>query len=139
MARARSVHAVDVFQSGLLFRFTILVAFIVSDSPASGCEEVSPERSLVWGPGLSPDAVVPVRFFYIQAVNSKGENLTISPGNSVCFWSNMPPPVFVLFVFFLVTLLLFFLQAKPKLIADIFLKNLFHNVPGSGALAFYCQ
>uniref|UniRef100_A0A3B4WGI0 Uncharacterized protein n=1 Tax=Seriola lalandi dorsalis TaxID=1841481 RepID=A0A3B4WGI0_SERLL len=41
---------------------------------------ISPEKCLIWGLGLNPDRVLPVRYFYIQAVNSKGENLTLSPG-----------------------------------------------------------
>ncbi|KAG8584721.1 hypothetical protein GDO81_004741 [Engystomops pustulosus] len=44
-------------------------------------EAVSPERSLVWGPGLRADIAVPVRYFYIQAVSEDGRNLTASPGN----------------------------------------------------------
>ncbi|KAF3689203.1 KDEL motif-containing protein 2 Precursor [Channa argus] len=47
------------------------------DKPPQG---ISPERCLVWGPGLKPDAVLPVRYFFIQAVDSKGENMTVSPG-----------------------------------------------------------
>ncbi|XP_053505505.1 protein O-glucosyltransferase 3 [Ictalurus furcatus] len=41
--------------------------------------EVSPERCIIWGPGLDPRVVVPVRYFYIQAVNQDGENITVSP------------------------------------------------------------
>ncbi|XP_061577177.1 protein O-glucosyltransferase 3 [Cololabis saira] len=47
--------------------------------PGSG-GALSPERSLVWGPGLEPAAALPVRYFYIQAVDSAGDNLTASPG-----------------------------------------------------------
>ncbi|XP_058500526.1 protein O-glucosyltransferase 3 [Solea solea] len=43
-------------------------------------ERIAPERCLIWGPGLNPDTVVPVRFFTIQAVGSQGKNLTSSPG-----------------------------------------------------------
>ncbi|KAM4700154.1 protein O-glucosyltransferase 3 [Discoglossus pictus] len=43
--------------------------------------DVSADRSLVWGPGLHPDIVLPVRYFYIQAVSSDGQNLTESPGS----------------------------------------------------------
>lgn len=47
-----------------------------------GCcsERISPERCFVVGPGLNPDIVLPVRYFIIQAVDSNGENLTLSPG-----------------------------------------------------------
>ncbi|KAM8860636.1 protein O-glucosyltransferase 3 isoform 2-T2 [Synchiropus picturatus] len=44
------------------------------------CERVSPERCLLWGPGLQPDLVLPVRYFYIQAVDERGANWTVSPG-----------------------------------------------------------
>ncbi|KAL4657375.1 KDEL motif-containing protein 2 [Arapaima gigas] len=49
---------------------------------SAGCDppRVNPERSAVWGPGLDPAAVLPVRYFYIQAVSDSGENLTCSPG-----------------------------------------------------------
>lgn len=47
---------------------------------AAAGERVSPERSLLWGPGLQSDPVLPVRYFYIQAVNERGENWTVSPG-----------------------------------------------------------
>uniref|UniRef100_A0A672IIZ2 Glycosyl transferase CAP10 domain-containing protein n=1 Tax=Salarias fasciatus TaxID=181472 RepID=A0A672IIZ2_SALFA len=38
------------------------------------------DNSLVWGPGLEANIVLPVRFFYIQAVDGSGKNLTTSPG-----------------------------------------------------------
>ncbi|XP_029952101.1 protein O-glucosyltransferase 3 [Salarias fasciatus] len=65
-----------------LFRpdFVVLLVLLGSLVPVRGAEEVSPERCLVWGPGLNPDAVVPVRFFFIQAVGPEGQNLTSSPG-----------------------------------------------------------
>lgn len=52
---------------------------------AAGVPEarVSAPRSLVWGPGLQADVVLPVRYFYVQAVNSEGQNLTRSPPGSV--------------------------------------------------------
>ncbi|CAJ1071333.1 protein O-glucosyltransferase 2 [Xyrichtys novacula] len=37
-------------------------------------------KTLVWGPGLEADPVLPARFFFIQAVDSSGTNLTTSPG-----------------------------------------------------------
>uniref|UniRef100_A0A3Q3A097 Protein O-glucosyltransferase 3 n=1 Tax=Kryptolebias marmoratus TaxID=37003 RepID=A0A3Q3A097_KRYMA len=55
-------------------------AFFSVDLPVSDCGGVSPQRCLIWGPGLDPDAVLPVRYLFIQAVGSKGENLTVSPG-----------------------------------------------------------
>ncbi|XP_075054999.1 protein O-glucosyltransferase 3 [Mixophyes fleayi] len=43
---------------------------------------LSPEKSLVWGPGLRAGITLPVRYFYIQAVSSTGHNVTSSPGNT---------------------------------------------------------
>lgn len=52
---------------------------------ASGAPEVplSAQRSLVWGPGLQAGVVLPVRYFYLQAVSPEGQNLTRSPPGSV--------------------------------------------------------
>lgn len=52
---------------------------------AAGAPEapVSAPRSLVWGPGLQAGVVLPVRYFYLQAVSSEGHNLTRSPPGSV--------------------------------------------------------
>ncbi|XP_044211368.1 protein O-glucosyltransferase 3 [Thunnus albacares] len=80
MVCRRSVDLVKPLQSGLLCRFIVLCVFISVNLPVSDSEGISPERCLIWGPGLNPDIVLPVRFFFIQAVNSKGENLTLSPG-----------------------------------------------------------
>ncbi|XP_008309556.1 protein O-glucosyltransferase 3 [Cynoglossus semilaevis] len=57
-----------------------LCAFFSLNLSLCGSEEVAPEKCLVSGPGLNPNTVVPVRFFYIQAVNNQGENFTFSPG-----------------------------------------------------------
>ncbi|XP_062312490.1 protein O-glucosyltransferase 2 [Osmerus eperlanus] len=40
----------------------------------------SAAKTLVWGPGLEANVVLPARFFFIQAVDSNGINLTSSPG-----------------------------------------------------------
>lgn len=40
---------------------------------------VSAPRSLAWGPGLQADAVLPVRYFFLQSVDSDGRNFTSSP------------------------------------------------------------
>lgn len=45
--------------------------------------DINPGKCLVWGPGLNPDVVLPVRYFYIQTVDSRGENITVSPGKKV--------------------------------------------------------
>ncbi|KAM9376119.1 protein O-glucosyltransferase 3 [Pholidichthys leucotaenia] len=56
-------------------------AFFVLTFPV-GCtgEGVVPDKCLVWGPGLNTDQVLPIRYFFIQAVGFNGENLTVSPG-----------------------------------------------------------
>lgn len=80
MVGGRRGDLVELFHCGLLCRFIILVSYISVNLPVSECEGISPERCRVWGPGLNPDTVLPVRYFFIQAVNLKGENLTLSPG-----------------------------------------------------------
>ncbi|XP_075402673.1 protein O-glucosyltransferase 3 isoform X1 [Tenrec ecaudatus] len=54
---------------------------------AAGAPEapVSARRSLAWGPGLRADAVLPVRYFYVQAVNAEGRNLTGPPPGQTLF------------------------------------------------------
>ncbi|XP_046493538.1 protein O-glucosyltransferase 3 isoform X2 [Equus quagga] len=54
---------------------------------AAGAPEapVSAPRSLVWGPGLQAGVVLPVRYFYLQAVTSEGQNLTRSPPGQTLF------------------------------------------------------
>uniref|UniRef100_UPI003AADB661 protein O-glucosyltransferase 3 isoform X1 n=1 Tax=Centroberyx gerrardi TaxID=166262 RepID=UPI003AADB661 len=80
MVCKRSFALAQPFERRLLCRFVVLVAFTWTNFPLCSSSEVSPERCHIWGPGLKPVVVLPVRYFYIQAVNSKGENLTFSPG-----------------------------------------------------------
>lgn len=61
-------------------KFVVFLVFISSNFPVSDCVGIRPERCLIWGPGLSPDPVLPVRYFFIQAVDGEGEKLTVSPG-----------------------------------------------------------
>ena len=42
-------------------------------------QQVSPQKTLVFGPGLRADIVLPVRYIIIQCVDAKGQNLTTSP------------------------------------------------------------
>ncbi|XP_038673681.1 protein O-glucosyltransferase 2 isoform X5 [Scyliorhinus canicula] len=44
---------------------------------------VSQMRSLVWGPGLDANIVLPARYFYIQAVAEDNVNFTSSPGENL--------------------------------------------------------
>ncbi|XP_075932270.1 protein O-glucosyltransferase 3 [Anarhichas minor] len=80
MVCERSVDLVKPFRDGLIVKVIVLVVFISINSPVSGCEGIPSERCLIWGPGLNADTVLPVRYFFIQAVGSNGENLTLSPG-----------------------------------------------------------
>ncbi|KAL7854305.1 hypothetical protein AOLI_G00211490 [Acnodon oligacanthus] len=62
-----------------------LAALILCNSVRSGLfqthkDGVSPEQCLVWGPGLEPRSVLPVRYFYIQAVSESGQVISTSPG-----------------------------------------------------------
>lgn len=61
----------------LLLQLAVLVV------PGAPEAQVSAPRSLVWGPGLQAGVVLPVRYFYLQAVSSEGQNLTRSPPGSV--------------------------------------------------------
>ncbi|XP_074256645.1 protein O-glucosyltransferase 3 isoform X2 [Saimiri boliviensis] len=63
----------------LLLRLALLAA--------AGAPEalVSAPRSLVWGPGLQAAVVLPVRYFYLQAVNSEGQNFTRAPPGQTPF------------------------------------------------------
>lgn len=74
-------HLAKPSHNGLL-RKLIVLAVLGSSFGGTKSERVAPEKCLVWGPGLNPDMVVPVRYFFIQAANSNGGNLTVSPGNS---------------------------------------------------------
>ncbi|XP_060047882.1 protein O-glucosyltransferase 2-like [Erinaceus europaeus] len=49
----------------------------------SGERQLSPEKSEIWGPGLKASVVLPVRYFYIQAVDTSGNKFTSSPGEKV--------------------------------------------------------
>ncbi|XP_068595061.1 protein O-glucosyltransferase 3 [Brachionichthys hirsutus] len=79
MACGRGVSA-QPLQTACLRPFVVLATFIAISVSLFDGGGIDPERCLVWGPGLNPDSVLPVRYFFIQAVSSKGENLTSSPG-----------------------------------------------------------
>lgn len=83
MLSGHSAESVDSLKNVLFVMLIILISYISVNIPVCQCQAISPERCRIWGPGLNPDAVVPVRYFFIQAVNSKGENLTLSPGKGL--------------------------------------------------------
>ncbi|KAJ6662304.1 hypothetical protein lerEdw1_012468, partial [Lerista edwardsae] len=63
-----------------------------SEAAAEPLPTVSPERSMVWGPGLRAELTLPVRYFYIQAVRSSdGRNFTRSPPGSIQFKVTIKP------------------------------------------------
>lgn len=71
--------------------FASLVAAVCVHVGCSVSPEIDARRCVVWGPGLSPDAVLPVRYFYIQSVDSEGHNLSASPGErytNIC-WKHL--------------------------------------------------
>lgn len=80
MVCERGVDLVKPLHYGLFSKLLVLVVFLSINFAVCDCERIIPERCLIWGPGLNTDIVLPVRYFIIQAVNSKGENLTLSPG-----------------------------------------------------------
>ena len=66
-------------KSKFLPNFCINILILVISCSVKGDKgpDVSAEKTLVWGPGLKQDFVVPVRYFIIQAVNSNGEKYDI--------------------------------------------------------------
>ncbi|KAM9319831.1 protein O-glucosyltransferase 3 [Gastrophryne carolinensis] len=61
----------------------LLLLLFGARSPVAAESAVSPEQSRVWGPGLQEAITLPVRYFFIQAVDAAGRNFTSSPGPKV--------------------------------------------------------
>lgn len=80
MVSERSLDLDKSLFSSLYRKLLVLVISLCVNFWVSDCEGIASERCLIWGPGLNADSVLPVRYFFIQAVNSKGEKLTLSPG-----------------------------------------------------------
>ncbi|XP_041454294.1 protein O-glucosyltransferase 2-like [Lytechinus variegatus] len=70
--------------AGVVFMCLILVCCAVKDVVTGYDRErvACPFKSLVFGPGLETNFVVPARFFYIQAVDFENNNFTYSPGSN---------------------------------------------------------
>ena len=64
----------------VLSHYLQIVAWLALFVHVSWCKKVSPENTIVYGPAFNVDVVVPLRYFYIQAVDTKGRNYTFSPG-----------------------------------------------------------
>ncbi|XP_020790509.2 protein O-glucosyltransferase 3 [Boleophthalmus pectinirostris] len=72
-----STFSKDVYRwCVVLFAWVFAVVLPVYGTSAA----INPQKCLIWGSGLQADTVLPVRYFYIQAVGSHGHNLTASPG-----------------------------------------------------------
>lgn len=81
MSWGRAVEPSNSLVKDLFVWFAVLLAcFGACIVPVSGTSAVDPQRCVIWGSGLRADAVVPVRYFYIQSVDTNGRNLTVSPG-----------------------------------------------------------
>ncbi|XP_015820755.3 protein O-glucosyltransferase 3 [Nothobranchius furzeri] len=79
MAAKRSGKSIENICRSAGRRFVVLIVFFSTNVPV--CDGgLSPQRCLIWGPGMDPKAVLPVRYFFIQAVGSEGEKLAVSPG-----------------------------------------------------------
>ena len=52
--------------------FFLLTITGVSKIVGKSVKDVSLENSVVWGPGLKADFLVPVRYIYVQLVDKKG-------------------------------------------------------------------
>lgn len=61
----------------LFVNLFLRVEFLECKNSKSG---LSGENSLIWGPGLRTNIVLPVRYFFIQAVDDAGNNFTTSAG-----------------------------------------------------------
>ncbi|XP_055334150.1 LOW QUALITY PROTEIN: protein O-glucosyltransferase 2-like [Paramacrobiotus metropolitanus] len=73
------------FPNCLLLSIWLLLSVPVLNSASASTSsppvDISP-HSIAWGPGLDPSVVLPARYFFIQAVDSSGQNYTASPGAS---------------------------------------------------------
>ncbi|KAG7260497.1 hypothetical protein CRUP_006582 [Coryphaenoides rupestris] len=60
----------------------LLLWGLLPGCPLGLSQESAPSaaHTVVWGPGLESDVVLPARFFFVQAADSAGRNLTTSPG-----------------------------------------------------------
>ncbi|XP_019733677.1 protein O-glucosyltransferase 3 [Hippocampus comes] len=76
----RNVDSLTLFHHALPCVHLVFVVFISLQITVVNCERISPGSCLIWGPGLDPHVVLPVRYFFIQAVDFKGENFSLSPG-----------------------------------------------------------
>ena len=50
----------------------LLLVYVTLQSASGKSQKISRKRTLVWGPGLNAKAVLPARYFFIQAVDKNG-------------------------------------------------------------------
>lgn len=56
-----------------IWRWCVALGVLALGVAAGGGVRLSAERSAVWGPGLRAEAVLPARYFYLQAVDTEGQ------------------------------------------------------------------
>ncbi|XP_043927887.1 protein O-glucosyltransferase 2 [Protopterus annectens] len=61
--------------------FYCIIYYIILPVLGNG-SKVSPTKTLIWGPGLEAEIVLPARYFFIQAVDNDGKNFTSTPGEN---------------------------------------------------------
>ncbi|PVD20835.1 hypothetical protein C0Q70_18996 [Pomacea canaliculata] len=64
------------------FFATVCVVCYALLLPFAETAQIDPKRCLVWGPGLKVHVNLPVRYFYIQIVDTSGNNITESIGEN---------------------------------------------------------
>ncbi|XP_023225980.1 KDEL motif-containing protein 1-like isoform X2 [Centruroides sculpturatus] len=72
-----------MFFSVYFVQSAIIIIALSLNGYQSKAEELSLENSIVYGPGLKADFVVPVRYFFIQLVDKNGKNFTSSPSGQL--------------------------------------------------------
>ncbi|XP_042666365.1 protein O-glucosyltransferase 2 [Centrocercus urophasianus] len=65
-----------------IWRWCVALGVLALGAAEGGGGRLSAERSAVWGPGLRAEAVLPARYFYLQAVDTEGRRFTSSPGEN---------------------------------------------------------
>lgn len=68
----------DGFRHGAATSLCIFLTIFWCISKMSSAQNVSPENTLVFGPGLKADFVMPVRYFFIQAVDTNGNKWVVT-------------------------------------------------------------
>lgn len=72
----------EIMSRKIAFILAIIFLSWLSNSlvECSSRTSLSKEKTLIWGPGLQPNIVLPVRYFFIQVVDQSGKNFTKSAG-----------------------------------------------------------